>query len=126
MAKADDFNLSKLLHMDKAYFENKIWPHMFYMSYDDIWRWKMNVARVMGNSLDACNIDDLIQAFHNNTDEKVRGMIAWALGKIGGQKSKKALEEFAIKANGLVFEEITSALNGLVHTKSGTALTFIS
>ena len=126
LAKADDFHLSKLLHMDKAYFENKIWPHMFYMSYDDIWRWKMNVARVMGNSLDACYIDDLIQAFHENTDEKVQGMIAWALSKIGGQKSKKALEDFAIKANGLVFEEITSALNGLVHTKSGTALTFIS
>ena len=112
LVKADNFHLSKLLHMDKAYFEKNIWPHMFYMSYDDIWRWKMNVARVMGNSLDACYIDDLIQAFHKNTDEKVLGMIAWALGKIGGQKSRKALEDFAIKANGLVFEEITSALNG--------------
>jgi epoxyqueuosine reductase len=38
--------------MDKPYFEARIWPHMFYMSYDDIWRWKMNVARVMGNTLD--------------------------------------------------------------------------
>jgi epoxyqueuosine reductase len=110
VAKADDFRLSKLLHMDKAYFEKYIWPHMFYMSYDDIWRWKMNVARVMGNSLDTCYVDDLIQAFQQNEDERVRGMVAWALGKIGGLKSKQALENFAVTASGLVREEITSAL----------------
>lgn len=110
VAKADDFHLSRLLHMDKSFFEKKIWPHMFYMSYDDIWRWKMNVARVMGNALDACYIDDLIQAFHKNKDERVRGMIAWALGKIGGQKGRKALETFAMQSEGLVLEEVTFAL----------------
>ena len=51
-AKARDFNLPALLRMDKPYFETRVWPHMFYMSADDIWRWKMNVARVMGNSRD--------------------------------------------------------------------------
>ena len=49
-AKADDFELAKLLHMDKTYFQARIWPHMFYMSWEDSWRWKMNVARAMGNT----------------------------------------------------------------------------
>lgn len=94
VAKADDFELPRLLHMDKDYFEKKIWPHMFYMSYSDIWRWKMNVARVMGNSLDSMYIPDLVRAFDDNTDERVLGMIAWALGRIGGSKAREALNRF--------------------------------
>lgn len=50
-AKADDFELPKLLHMDKAYFEGRIYPHMFYIDSKNIWLWKMNTARAMGNSL---------------------------------------------------------------------------
>ena len=108
--KAKDFDLSYLLHMDKEYFEAKIWPHMFYMSSNDLWRWKMNVARVMGNSLDRKYIPDLLQAFEENEDEKVKGMIAWALGRIGGAESKKALEKFLNNSSGLVREEIIQAL----------------
>jgi len=92
VAKADDFNLPALLHMDKEYFEAKIWPHMFYMSTDDIWRWKMNVARVMGNSHDRIYIKDLIRAFQENNDDRVRGMVAWALGNIGGKEAEDALQ----------------------------------
>jgi len=111
LKKADNFILSKLLHMDKMYFETNIWPHMFYMSYNDIWRWKMNVARVMGNSLDSCYTDDLIKAFQNNGDDRVKGMIAWALGKIGDKKSRNALENFKTNANNLVLDEIIFALD---------------
>ena len=91
VAKANDFNLPALLHMDKAYFETKIWPHMFYMSYNDIWRWKMNVARVMGNSRDRNYTGELIRAFNENSDDRVRGMAAWALGNIGGEDAETAL-----------------------------------
>ena len=112
-AKAPDFALEKLLHMDKPYFEARIWPHMFYMSYNDIWRWKMNVARVMGNTLDAKYVDDLIQAFEENQDERVLGMIAWAIGKIGGSKAKGALERFRPASQGMVADEITHALEKL-------------
>ena len=90
--KAADFALVKLLHMDKAYFESRIWPHMFYMGPADIWRWKMNVARAMGNSLDVAYVPDLIHAYHDIADERVRGMIAWALGRIGGSQSRRALK----------------------------------
>lgn len=110
-AKEKDFDLSLLLHMDTAYFEEKIWPHMFYMSSNDIWRWKMNVARVMGNTGDQKYREDLIRAFEENNDERVQGMIAWALGKLGGQKTKHALEKFGESSSGLVHEEISAALS---------------
>jgi epoxyqueuosine reductase len=114
-AKARDFDLAALLHMNEAYFNTKIWPHMFYMSYQDIWRWKMNVARVMGNSTDPCYIPELVRAFHDNSDERVRGMIAWALGKIGGEEGLQALLTINKDSNERVNAEIEAALASLMH-----------
>ena len=93
VAKAPDFDLRRLLHMDKPFFNTRIWPHMFYMSDNDIWRWKMNVARVMGNSLEPEYIPDLLRAFSENQDARVTGMIAWALGRIGGYEGWTALKQ---------------------------------
>ncbi|MFX1239171.1 MAG: epoxyqueuosine reductase [Promethearchaeota archaeon] len=109
-AKEKDFQLDRLLHMDKNYYKKKIWPHMFYMSRDDLWRWKMNVARAMGNSLDPKYVPELIKAFKENNDERVNSMIAWALGRIGGAKAKEALESFLKTSSDLVREEILYAL----------------
>ncbi len=81
--KAKNFELKRLLHMDRAYFEKNVWPHMFYMSPDDIWRWKMNVARVMGNSLNPTYVPDLKKAHNENEDPRVKSMTAWALERIG-------------------------------------------
>ena len=108
-AKADCFELSRLLHMDREYFETKIWPHMFYMSYRDMWRWKMNVARVMGNSRDEKYIADLVQAFEDNPDERVRGMSAWAIGNIGGPQAQTALKGLKDETSDLVKKEIRQA-----------------
>jgi epoxyqueuosine reductase len=111
-AKAKNFELSALIHMDRDYFTSKVWPHMFYMSPDDIWKWKMNVARVMGNSRDDRYIPELVRAFEENSDERVRGMIAWSLGRIGGSQAGKILEGFLKKENkGMIGEEISTALN---------------
>jgi epoxyqueuosine reductase len=113
VAKADNFDLRRLLHMDKEYFLANVWPHMFYMSDEDLWRWKMNAARVMGNSLDQQYIDDLIQALHDNKDDRIQGMVVWSLGKIGGQRAKAALEQFLPESSDPVSGEIRSALNKL-------------
>ena len=113
LAKSADFDLSRLLHMDKSYFEQKIWPHMFYMSADDIWRWKMNVARAMGNSLNPVYVADLIRAFKENSDERVNSMIAWALGRIGNLEAMAALEEFFKDSRGIVKEEIQRAIESI-------------
>ena len=109
VAKEKYFELSRLLHMDRQYFETNIWPHMFYMSYQDIWRWKMNVARVMGNSRDPKYITDLVQAFEDNPDERVRGMAVWAIGNIGGPQARTALSGLSDETSDLVQGEIRQA-----------------
>ena len=110
IAKINDFSLVNLLHMSKRVYRTDIWPHMFYMSYNEIWRWKMNVARAMGNTLDPKYIQELVRAFNENKDDRVKGMIAWSLGRIGGKESKNFLEDFLKNANGIVKEEIFQAL----------------
>lgn len=110
VAKAEAFDLPALLHMDKPYFETRIWPHMFYMSFDDIWRWKMNVARVMGNSRDPVYTNDLVRALQENPDERVRAMAAWALGKIGGEAARSALLAARGSDTGAVDAEVALAL----------------
>ena len=109
-AKTPYFDLSTLLHMDEAFFKEKIWPHMYYIAVENLWLWKMNVARVMGNTHDQKYLPDLIRAFKENQDERIRGMAAWSLGRLGGEKAKTALEEFLKGSEGLVRTEIEQAL----------------
>ncbi|MFA5904918.1 MAG: 4Fe-4S double cluster binding domain-containing protein [Desulfobacula sp.] len=109
-AKASDFELPLLLHMDKNYFNARIRPHMFYISDKDLWRWKMNVARVMGNTRDPFYIPDLVRAFNENPDERVKAMIAWAIGHIGRKEGLSALKNIAAGAAGLVKEELEAAM----------------
>jgi len=52
----------------------------------------------------------LAKAFQENEDERVLGMIAWALGRIGGPEAKKTLSNALSKNEGLVKEEILAAL----------------
>lgn len=108
--KEQYFDLSMLLHMDGAYYQQYIQPHMFYMPVTDLWRWKMNVARAMGNSLNPDFVPELIKEFEESNDYRVRGMIAWALGKIGGLKAKEALVRFRSDAEARVREEAETAL----------------
>ncbi|MBU3954347.1 MAG: epoxyqueuosine reductase, partial [Proteobacteria bacterium] len=112
-AKAKDFDLPLLLHMNKSYFETKIWPHMFYMDSDTIWKWKMNVARVMGNSRDDTFLPDLERAFTENTDERVKGMAAWAMGRIGNTDTRSLLKTYAKNNTGTVLKEIELAIQSL-------------
>ncbi len=108
--KAEHFDLPSLLHMDRAYFESNVWPHMFYTSPDDIWRWHMNAARSMGNSLDTKYVADLGRGLRENADERVRRMCAWALGRLGGAQAKAALEGALERSDGKLRDEVESAL----------------
>jgi epoxyqueuosine reductase len=112
-AKAKDFDLRALLHMDAARFQSRVWPHMFYMSPNNLWKWKMNVARAMGNSRDESYVPDLIRAYDENDDARVRGMLAWALGRIGGRQAKDALERFFEGSDGAVRGEIEATLGNV-------------
>jgi epoxyqueuosine reductase len=112
-AMVDDFRLNKLLQMDNTFFNTRIRPHMFYMPEKDIWRWKMNVARAMGNSRDPEYLPELLVAFRSNDDERVLGMIAWAIGRIGGLKAKKSLNDILPGCDGPVRKEIGFALENI-------------
>jgi epoxyqueuosine reductase len=112
-AKAEYFSLPNLLHMNTEFFQSKIWPHMFYTPPDQIWRWHMNAARSMGNSLDARYVPDLRRALEENADERVRAMCAWALGRIGGEEARAALEGCLPATDGRVREEVERALEAL-------------
>ncbi len=104
------FRLERLLHMDKAYFTSHIWPHMFYMSDTDLWRWKANAARAMGNSRDEAYVPELVRAFRECGDQRTAAMIAWALGRIGGPAAKAALDTFLPGSSAPVREEIIAAI----------------
>ena len=87
---------------------------MFYMSPDDLWRWKMNAARAMGNTRNPDYVADLIRAFEENSDERVKCMIAWALGRIGNEEAKTALKKFYETGEGIVKDEIKQAIESAV------------
>jgi len=108
-ARAADFDLTKLLHMDAAYFETRIWPHMFYTPPSDRWRWQMNAARAMGNTLDRRYVPDLIRALQENDDERVRTLAAWALDRLGGAEARVALETASDDRAEMVREEVARA-----------------
>ena len=111
--RASDFELTRLLHMDTEYFEKRIWPHMFYIPVEEVWRWKMNAARVMGNSRDPVYIPHLVRAMTENKDERVTGMAAWAIGRIGGIDAEETLSSMLKHHLGSTKEEILHALDGL-------------
>ncbi|MCF8031605.1 MAG: HEAT repeat domain-containing protein [Desulfarculaceae bacterium] len=112
-AKAGDFDLVKLLAMDVPYFKGRIWPHMFYMSAKDLWRWHMNVARVMGNTRDEAYVPELARSLDDNPDERARAMSAWALGRIGGVQARRALEARRGQESEMVRLEVEQALGML-------------
>jgi HEAT repeat protein len=49
------------------------------------------------------------RAFGENDDARVRSIIAWALGRIGGREARRALEDLSTDDEG-VQEEIRPAL----------------
>ncbi|MDO4540876.1 MAG: 4Fe-4S double cluster binding domain-containing protein [Syntrophomonadaceae bacterium] len=109
-AQAQYFDLEFLLFMSEQEYQEKVWPRMFYISRRDMWHWKMNVARVMGNSRDESYVPLLIRAYHENDDARVLGMIAWALGRLGGDMARAALTRWRDSAPAQVKPEIEHAL----------------
>jgi len=51
------------------------------------------------------------KAFKENDDDRVRGMIAWSLGRLGGAEAKNALVNFRSESKGIAREEMELALD---------------
>lgn len=104
------FGLAPLLAMNRDEFLARVWPHMFYMPPEDLWRWKMNAARAMGNSGDEGYVPHLVRALAEEQDWRVRAMAAWALGRLGGAEAQGALEKTLGQCEGDLLNEVTAAL----------------
>jgi epoxyqueuosine reductase len=110
-ARAQDLTLRALLHMDQEHYENRVWPHFFYIPRSRIDRWQMNAARAMGNTGDPAYVPDLEEALESSPYPNVRAMSAWALGRLGGPRARAVLERRKGAESGLVAEEIVRALS---------------
>lgn len=98
-----------LLLMDAQYYEKMVQPIL----YGYMWEKKFlqrNAAIALGNSKDRSVVDLLSRALVDPED-MVRFYTAWALGNIGGAKSKKVLEKAAgHETSREVSEEVKRAL----------------
>ena len=110
MERAGDFELEVLLTMSQDHYQNKVWPLAFYIPKENLAKWKMNAARAMGNLGDRKHVPVLTRVLTENPDDTVRGMCAWALGRLGGTQARSALESRLPREDGLVKEEIQRAL----------------
>jgi len=109
-ARAHDFALTTLLTMSDDHYHSKVWPLMFYISRKKKSKWQMNAARALGNLGDKENVPILITTLKESPYEEVRGMCAWALGRLGGGQAKEALETRRKAEDGTVGAEIEQAL----------------
>lgn len=109
--RSADFCLEKLLTMTDEHYLSRIWPLCFYISQENKAKWQMNAARAMGNLKDPQFVQLLAESLSGNPSEIVRGMCAWALGRIGGRQAKQALESRLERESGLVKSEIEQALS---------------
>lgn len=106
---AAKMTLSDLLQMDDHFFFEKVQP----LLYGYIWEKKFlqrNAAIALGNSGDEAAVPHLEQAAAD-PEEMVRAYAAWALGRLGGPRSRRALEA-ALKRETVieVKKEILAAL----------------
>jgi epoxyqueuosine reductase len=70
-----------------------------------------NVAVALGNSNSAVSVPQLTKSLTEDPEPLVRGHAAWALGKIGGEQVKQALEKATLEEEDpFVVEEIRFAL----------------
>lgn len=109
-SRAGDFALDRLLAMSEDHYLNRVWPLAFYISRKNVAKWQMNAARALGNLGDRRYVPDLVRVLSENPSELVRGMSAWALGRLGGAEARAALEFRLPGSEGLVREEIRGAL----------------
>lgn len=102
---AEEFSLVKMLERPDGFYERTIHPIMYNYIKDKKYL-RRNAAIALGNTGDPEYIPVLARAMED-TEELVRGYSSWALGKIGGPKSKSILETSLKRENSdMVVNEI--------------------
>ena len=88
---AEEFSLSKLLHMPQGFYDSCLKPILYNYIRDPVY-FQRNAAIAMGNTHDPAYVPDLIQEL-DHPREMVRVHVAWALGQIGGEEAWQALRK---------------------------------
>lgn len=110
--KSIDFHLHPEMEPDPELVRPKLKPILklsnreFKRKFGDIaasWRGKKPMQRnailALAHYKDHTAVPDLIELVEHDPRPVIRGTAAWALGKIGGEESKKALKETEIREN---------------------------
>jgi epoxyqueuosine reductase len=71
-----------------------------------------NIATALGNMRSGESVPTLVNSLMVDNEPLIRGAAAWALGQIGGEKARSALQEQLVKeTDAIVREELRLALN---------------
>jgi len=92
---AQDFELIKLLNLSDEFYTKRVRPLMYNYIREKKY-FQRNAAIALGNMGDPSFIPDLAQAMQDS-EALVRGYAAWALGKIGGSRSRQILEASLVR-----------------------------
>jgi epoxyqueuosine reductase len=105
-------DIAPLVNMTDSYFQKLFGGSFLEFILIDKKYLQRNAAIALGNYGDPTYASVLIEALETQPEEIVREHTAWALGKIGTKKSKKALENFLSKdPSPSVCSEIQDALD---------------
>ncbi|MDW8801775.1 4Fe-4S double cluster binding domain-containing protein [Clostridium sp. A1-XYC3] len=78
---SEHISLEKILEMDYTFLEKVMQPKFWYIGKDDVWRWKTNAINAMVNDYKE-QYGEYIRCASNDSNEKVREMAQWAIGKL--------------------------------------------
>ncbi len=110
LERSTEWDLPRLLEMGQDHYQERLWPQFFYISRSRLDRWQMNAARALGNRMDPGDVPLLAKKLRESPHENVRAMCAWALGRIGGARARKALEMALRDPSDKVRNEVSCAL----------------
>ena len=106
---AQDFDIKKLLHMPEEFYVKRVQPLMSNYIQEKKY-FQRNAAIAIGNMGDPVYIPALAQAM-KDPEDLVRTYSAWALGKLGGDQSRKILTScLAAERSDSVKREIQTSL----------------
>lgn len=106
---AADFSLTSVLHLTDEFYRTRVHPIMYNYLPDKKY-FQRNAAIALGNTGDQAHAPDLIAELEH-PEALVAAHVAWALGKIGGDRARQALEKrLAAETREAVRREITMAL----------------
>ena len=80
-ALTDIINLSGLVAMDEETYQTVLQPRFPYLGHDELWRWKCNAIRAMGNESPE-EYEPVLRAALDDPHPNVRELARWALEMI--------------------------------------------